>query len=163
MKSLILIVGLLWCLSGTSQDATTFILVRHSEKANDGTRNPPLSEEGKLRSDRLNEMLSKADISAIYSTDFYRTKQTVEPLAKTKGIEIKTYGWKDPEALLSSIIETHKGGIVIISGHSNTTPTLANLLLGESAFENFDEKDYGNLLIVSAASLGQGQLLHLRF
>ncbi len=146
-----------------AQETTTFVLVRHAEKADDGTKNPPLTEEGVLRANRLLGLLESADISAIYSTDYYRTQQTVEPLAAKKDQDILSYGWKDPEGMLATMIEKHTGGIVIISGHSNTTPKVANILLGEDRLEQFDDGDYGNLLIVTVTELGKGRLLHLRF
>ena len=55
------------------------------------------------------------------------------------------------------------GGTIVISGHSNTTPVLANLLLGEEKFKQFEDDDYGNLLIIVLDKNNNGQLLHLRF
>ena len=52
-----------------AQDATTFILVRHAEKAQDGTKNPPLNEAGKVRANELAEMLSNQSVEALYSTE----------------------------------------------------------------------------------------------
>ena len=52
---------------------------------------------------------------------------------------------------------------MIISGHSNTTPFLANAFLGEESLKQFDEADYGNLLIIVSEELGDGKLVHLRF
>ena len=163
MKKLLISLFLLVSILSYSQEITTFILVRHAEKADDGTKNPPLTEEGNMRANNLLALLTMADISAIYSTDYKRTQLTVAPLATVKDMEVLTYGWKDPEAMLTTMLEKHVGGIVVISGHSNTTPTVANILLGEDKFEQFDDLDYGNLLIVTVTELGKGNLLHIRF
>lgn len=88
---------------------------------------------------------------------------TVEPLAEAKKLEIQSYDWKSPEDFLSKLLADHAGGTVVISGHSNTTPFLANTLLGDEKFKQFDDSDYGNILVITASSLGSGQLLHLSF
>jgi len=163
MKKLILSLLVLVSVFTYAQETTTFILVRHAEKADDGTRNPPLTNAGSTRANNLLEMLKMADIGAIYSTDYKRTQQTVAPLAAEKGMDIQSYGWKDPKGLLASLLEKHAGGIVVISGHSNTTPTVANILLGNEKLAQFDDSDYGNILIVTVTELGKGRLVHLRF
>lgn len=146
-----------------AQDETTFILVRHAEKASDGTRNPPLNEEGKVRSANLAEMLSNQEIVALYSTPFKRTQETLQPIADMKDLEVQSY---DPYAKgewLASLAEKHPGGTVVISGHSNTIPSLANALLGNESFSQFDESDYSNLIIIVAEEVGKGKLVRLKF
>lgn len=146
-----------------AQDATTFILVRHAEKADDGTRNPPLNEEGQQRSANLAGLLANQDVTALYSTPFKRTMETLQPIAEAKGIEVQNY---DPYAKgewLQSLAEKHPGGTVVISGHSNTIPALANDLLGNETFTQFDESDYTNLIIIVASEVGKGKLVRLKF
>lgn len=146
-----------------AQDQTTFILVRHAEKANDGTRNPPLDDDGKVRSANLAEMLANQEITALYSTPFKRTQETLQPIADMKGLEVQEY---DPYAKgewLASLAEKHPGGTVVISGHSNTIPSLANALLGNETFSQFDESDYSNFIIIVADEVGKGKLVRLKF
>ena len=131
-----------------SQQSTTFILVRHAEKAQDGTKNPPLNEAGKVRANELAEMLSNQSIDALYSTDFKRTKETLKPIADQQDLEIMTYDPFAKSEWLSSLIEKHPSQTIVISGHSNTIPGLANALIGASKFEQFDDADYSNLIII---------------
>lgn len=163
MNRLVFLLSLVIVFLASAQGETTVILVRHAEKETDGTRNPPLSKEGQQRSLVLAEMFAKQPIGAIYSTNFLRTTQTVQPLADQKGLEIQLYDWKDPKSFLQSILESSQAGTIVISGHSNTTPILANLLLGEEKFEFFHEDDYANILVIQLSELGQGRLLHLRY
>lgn len=163
MKTLLLSLLILTGVTSLAQETTTFILVRHAEKEDDDTRNPPLSEVGVQRANDLMDLLAKADIIAIYSTDYDRTQMTVAPLAEVKEMSILSYGWKDPKALITEMLEKHKGGTIVISGHSNTTPVLANILLGEEKYAQFDDSDYGNLLIVTVSEIGKGKVTHLRF
>ena len=163
MKKLLLFLFLLVSILSYGQETTTFILVRHAEKVADGTKNPALTEAGIMRANKLLELFESADISAIYSTDFDRTQMTVAPLATAMDMNILSYGWNDPKGLLSELLSKHSGGTIVISGHSNTTPVLANLLLGKQRLEQFDDADHSNILVVTTSELGKGKLLHLRF
>jgi 2,3-bisphosphoglycerate-dependent phosphoglycerate mutase len=133
---------------------TTYILLRHAEKGDDGTKNPDLSEQGKQRAATLVKMLHKQKIDAIYSTPYKRTTNTVTPLAQSCGLSVIDYDASKLPELLPAL-QKFKGGTVVICGHSNTTPALLNLLTGrKDEFKTFDDADYGNLIIVS---LGEGQ------
>lgn len=136
-------------------DVTTFILVRHAEKSKDDPRDPSLSEEGIKRAEALNAMLRQADIAALYSSPYKRTKSTVQPIADAKGLEINTY---DPRsaAFLEDIMKKFKGKTIVISGHSNTTPNVVNALIGEDKFKQLSEDDYGKIYIVSVTEIGKG-------
>ncbi|MBO6586431.1 MAG: histidine phosphatase family protein [Gracilimonas sp.] len=159
MKKLLLIAGILLITlnvfaQSTENTATetTLIFVRHAEKMDDGTRNPHLSEEGKSRAVRLADILLKEHkVSAVYSTPYYRTKETASPIADSLELEIREYGLDDPKALVQSIIDTNKGSTALIVGHSNTTPLLVNLSIGEQRFEQINEKAYGDIFIVTIA------------
>jgi 2,3-bisphosphoglycerate-dependent phosphoglycerate mutase len=132
---------------------TTFILVRHAEKGEDGTKDPDLSEDGKKRASHLAEMLSKSSITAIYSTGYKRTRNTVVPLASAKGLEILSYDPLKGEAI-DKMLKDHAGGTVVISGHSNTIPWTANYLTGKNELKDFDDNDYRNFLVVSVLKKG---------
>jgi broad specificity phosphatase PhoE len=56
-------------------------LVRHAEKEA-GTGDVALSDAGKKRAEARVRDMKDADIQAIYTTSWKRTKQTAEPLAK---------------------------------------------------------------------------------
>ena len=65
----------------------TFILIRHAEKdttvqgSTTMNANPPLSKQGLKRAKKLVKALKKYSVDEIYSTDFVRTKTSVEPLS----------------------------------------------------------------------------------
>ncbi|MCU0398759.1 MAG: histidine phosphatase family protein, partial [Cyclobacteriaceae bacterium] len=49
------------------ESITTFILIRHAEKdLTQSTNDPDLSEEGKMRANRLAQLLAETEVSAIY-------------------------------------------------------------------------------------------------
>ena len=163
MKKLLFLFLVLVSCQVQTPELTTFILVRHAEKADDGTKDPGLTPEGVQRSENLLALLNKADITAVYSTDYKRTRLTVEPLAESKSLAIQSYDWQDPEAMLKKMIKDYPGGTVVISGHSNTTPVLANILLGSEVYQQFDDADYGNLLVITASETGNGKVVHLSY
>ena len=140
-------------ISLAQEQLTTFILIRHGEKADDGSKDPELSDEGKIRATRLSDMLSKTSIHAVYSTSFKRTRDTVSPLAKAKGLEILSYDPLKPEPL-DKMLKDHAGGTVVISGHSNTIPWTANYLVGKDQLKNFADDDYKNFLVVTVLKKG---------
>jgi broad specificity phosphatase PhoE len=134
---------------------TTFILVRHAEKEATGAdpKDPNLTKDGEARALSLVKLLEKQNIDAIYSTNFNRTKNTVKPLADSKNLEVQIYD-KQPDIEKLKI----KGGTIVICGHSNTIPALANLLIGKEQFKQFDDADFGNILIIKDNSV-----THLRY
>lgn len=163
MKKLIFLLSLLIAFVCSSQDLTTFVLVRHAEKGSDGTNNPPLTEEGKIRSENLAKMFSRQEVAALYSTPYARTRQTLAPLAGIKSLKVNQYDPSSGKEWLESLATKHSGQTVMISGHSNTIPGLANALLGEETLTQFDEKDYTNLIIIVANKVGSGKLIRLKF
>jgi len=132
---------------GAPTDPTTLFLVRHAEKASDGTTDPPLTEEGHARARALRDMLYAAGIDVIYSTEFKRTRLTAQPLADTLGIDIQSYPPFD-SAWTSALPQRHAGEQILIVGHSNTTPALVNHLAG-SSYKQLGEMEYDKVFVVS--------------
>src|SRR5687768_468202 len=86
--------------TGDSGELTTFILIRHAEKGNDGTEDPDLTNEGISRAGKLSEMLRNTPLAAIYATNYKRTRNTVAPLAKIHDTAVQPY-----EAFKAEVIE----------------------------------------------------------
>ncbi|MDH7448292.1 SixA phosphatase family protein [Aquimarina sp. 2201CG14-23] len=131
-----------------NQNTTTYILVRHSEKdlSDASNRNPNLTEEGKKRSENLASILTDIQVDYVFSTNYKRTIQTATPIAKVKNLEITPY---DPRNLYSKEFqEQTKGKTAIIVGHSNTTPTFVNKIIGKKKYSDINEKDYSKVFII---------------
>jgi hypothetical protein len=68
------------------------------------------------------------------------------------------------DEVIQNMLEQHKGGTVLICGHTNNIPWIANLLLGKEAYADYAEADYGNILIVSVVEKGKvANVTHLRY
>jgi broad specificity phosphatase PhoE len=147
----------------SEQDSiTTLFLVRHAEKAGNVLSDPALTPAGAARADELAYTLKHVKIDAIYSTPFIRTKHTVLPIAKEKGLEIKLYKPNDKD-FLKKILQAFPGETVLIVGHSNTIPRLANELAGQSDFSDLDDATYDNLFIACVPTEGKAVVLRMRF
>ncbi|MEQ8363564.1 MAG: phosphoglycerate mutase family protein [Cyclobacteriaceae bacterium] len=141
---------------------TTFILVRHAEKADDGTKDPPLTEDGAIRANDLVKLFHETKINAIYSTPYKRTQETVAPIAEAKGLSVLSYEPMKGE-VMDSLLNTHSGGTVLVSGHSNTTPWVANYFLGAESFPNFEDSDYDNVMVLSIIEKGNAKVTWLNY
>jgi broad specificity phosphatase PhoE len=128
----------------------TVILLRHAEKdisVNADTANPELSAEGKLRAQRLVKIINKYNPDVIYSTNYTRTRATVMPLARSRRAMIFIY---DPQNLnqMVDLIMSGKLKRIVVVGHSNTTPTLANLLIKQDKYKTLAESEYDKIWVI---------------
>lgn len=158
ISNLLIIVFLLISFSGCwsgrtagSSDHVLYVLVRHAEKVDESV-DPPLSDIGLERAHRLDSMLSSIPLSAIYSTAFQRTQQTVQALSQRNNLAVQPYDPRHLDAFGDTLKAKHKNGVVLISGHSNTTAELANKLMGRAHFESISSDDYGRMLMVFCLS-----------
>lgn len=160
--SLIFLAFFTACFPDQAISQTTLILVRHAEKASSPANDPHLTEFGKKRALLVRDMLSEEKISAIYTTPYNRTRETVQPLADATNIEIIEYDpRRDSGEFLEDVIANNEGGTVVISGHSNTIPMMLNELAGNASYEQFDESEYDNMFVATTSSLGKASVLHL--
>jgi len=146
----------------SQEDITTFILIRHAEKGDDGTKDPDLNGLGKQRSIRLMEILKNQAIDAIYSTTFKRTQNTVAPIADLKDLRVLNYEPFKPGDI-DEILSKFKGGTVVICGHSNSIPWTINYLIGKEQYKDFEDKVYENLVIVSVEEKGKAKVTWLNY
>jgi broad specificity phosphatase PhoE len=141
--------------------ATTVLLVRHAEKGNEPKNDPDLKKpEGENRAKKLAEVASKADVKAIYTTDTNRTRQTVQPLAKSLTLQPVIYDsipW-----LVSDITTKHKGEVVLVAGHNNTVPDIIKALGGDPRYCPIDEQ-FDNLCIIVILEGGKAEVVHLKY
>ena len=131
---------------------TTVFVVRHAEKALDGTRDPPLSDEGRAHAARLAALFAAgqadARLSAVYATEFRRTRQTAQAVASRLQLPVLVRPAGDLAALVEDIKSHHRGGSVLVVGHSNTVPEILQAL-GTEAVPPLAENEYSRLYVVS--------------
>lgn len=142
---------------------TTFIVVRHAEKADDQPDDPSLDADGRDRAGALAQALAAVPLKAVYATPTRRTRETAAPVAADKSLEVRDY---DP-AMAASELATmlhirHAGDTVLLVGHSNTVPDIVTALCA-CPVEPLTEDEYGDLFRVRIASGGNATLERERF
>ncbi len=145
--------------------ATTIILMRHAEKDSEQMAgNPTLSATGAVRAKELARVLADANVTAIYTTRYRRTEQTVAPLAAALGLKPivvtsgKTYG----ADVTASIRANHSGQTVVVVGHSNTTLDVLRQL-GIADPPAIPDSQYDDLFVVTISDGAAPKLLKLRY
>ncbi|HEY0433443.1 MAG TPA: phosphoglycerate mutase family protein [Chitinophagaceae bacterium] len=127
-------------------------VVRHAEKAtgadqpaNMMTKDPPLSDAGKVRAIVLRDELKRQHIRHIYATPTLRATGTAMPLSDELHIPVDRYQNVDS---LVTMVEKEKGNVLIV-GHSNTVDDIVNGLLHEKkVIGDLKDAEYDNLFLV---------------
>tara|TARA_B100001059_G_C17758235_1_gene541212 strand:- start:429 stop:950 length:522 start_codon:yes stop_codon:yes gene_type:complete len=128
---------------------TTYYLIRHAEKKrhNLEDKNPSLTYKGYQRADKWRDIFRYIPLSAVYATEYNRTKQTAQPTAESKKLPIFSY---DASKMYSKSFQYNtKGKSVLIVGHSNTTPAFVNKILGINKYKQIEDNNNANLYIVT--------------
>lgn len=126
----------------------TYYLLRHAEKQLNHGADPPLNQHGLARSERVVRLFSLQQIDAIWATPLLRTRQTVELLAISKGLEVREYPPHDLAKITDFSKRLAPDSHIVICGHQNTVPAMANQLIGKHLFEEFADNDYDRIFII---------------
>ena len=131
-------------LAQDSESMFTIYLVRHAEKelTADNPKDPPLTSCGEQRAAGLEVFLSAVQLDAVYSSDYARTRSTAQPVVQNRNMETRLYDPKKLEEFAKLLVDRGENALVV--GHSNSTPVLAGLLIGED-LEPIDESIYNRI------------------
>jgi Histidine phosphatase superfamily (branch 1) len=115
---------------------TTIILVRHAER--DPGLDPPLNEEGRARAQILSDVLRQNGVTAIYTMDSIRNRETAEPIATRLGLTpslVSVDQLLDTKALAKRLVtewlNKNTGGVVLWIGNVGSNVTGQNGTLEE--------------------------------
>lgn len=132
------------------------ILTRHAERADGaatmgtpGASDPKLSAAGSARAEKLAAMLADANIAAIYTTEYSRTKDTAGPLAAKIKVAPEVISAAQMNALVEKI-KAHPDETVVVVGHSNTVPMIIKALGGPDV--SIGDNEYDNLFFYVPAT-----------
>ena len=140
-------------------DATVVYLVRHAERAEDGTRDPVISLPGWDRARLLAETLRDAGLTDIHTTDYRRTRMTGGPTAEATGLPLELYDPRDLEGFARELRAAP--GRHLVLGHSDTTHQLVDALGGDPG-PPIEAMEYDRLYVVTLTDDGASTVL-LRF
>lgn len=143
-------------------------VLRHAEKGAGDPQDPELSEKGTARANELARFLGAAGVTHLFSSEYRRTRDTLAPLAAALGLEVVAAPAGDVAALAARIAELPAGSVVVVCGHSNTTPQLVDRLVrhgvapgGFAARPNLAESEFDRVFHTALVPLAVGGTIHL--
>ncbi len=140
----------------------TVYLVRHAERTDMPANDPILSPAGIARANKLAGLLSGKKVTAVYSSEFARTRLTGKPLADQMHIAVndRISGAK-PQDLAQAILNG-KDRVILVVGHSNTVPNVI-AALGAGAVMPIAETEFDNLYVVTVQGPGKATVTHSKY
>ena len=133
---------------------STILLVRHADiDLPPASADPGLNDAGRLRAEALAHVAGAAGVTTVFTSTFARTRETVEPLLKTVGLEARTM--PPPATVASRARAGAYGRVVLIAGHSNTVPAVI-AALGVPTPPVIGETEFDNLFVVTLADADNG-------
>ncbi len=145
------LVPFLWSSLGRShlqevqpREPVTVILLRHAEVETEaGVK--ILSEKGRERALAVARLLDNAGVTHLFSSGAVRTRQTLEPLARAKGLEIQSVPAKELDRQVALLEALPPGSVAVVAGHSNTVPAMVSAL-GGGTVTGLTDSPYGPLI-----------------
>lgn len=136
--------------------ARTILLLRHAEK--DRGSDPALTERGRARAEELAQMLRHSGASRLVTSEFLRTRHTLEPLARALGVAVTVMPAKQLEELAQFCRAGASGSVTVVCGHSNTIPALLEKLGAKperlDAAHMIPDEDFTRLYVLTLPSDG---------
>lgn len=153
---LVLLIALAGCRSvADPADGVTFVIVRHAEKAADDPRDPTLTAAGVARAERLAWRLKGAPLVAVYATPLRRAQATALPTARQHGLPVTSYDAAAPaDAFARDLRARHAAGTVLVVGHSNTVPAIAQALC-DCSIAPIADTEYGRRISLRVLADGR--------
>ena len=120
---------------------------------------PDLTSVGQRRAEALASRLGTAGVTAIIATQFKRSQETAQPLAAALRIqpEIIPAGARSSSDSVAAAVLRHRGGKILIVGHSNTIPGIIEAL-GGPRLPNLCDNEYSNLFLIYIPASGKPEL-----
>jgi broad specificity phosphatase PhoE len=140
---------------------TTVIVVRHAEKV-DSSEDPDLSDIGEKRALQLSRLLNNANVAALFSTQYKRTQQTLQPLARKLDLKILMTDASMTDELIEKILTDFPGKTVVVASHSDKVTEIIEGLGGRSV-GYLDESEYDSLFVVTLLNDSTARVLHLKY
>ena len=139
------------CSSQNSSEAlketdAVYYLVRHAEKTTQ-KNDTGLTDAGVRRANDLAERLSGIKLDKIYASNYIRTRDTAAPAAKAQGVAVEIYNPADLEGFATVLLA--QTGHILVVGHSNTTPPLAEFLGGEGGEPIVEASEYNRFYVIT--------------
>jgi phosphohistidine phosphatase SixA len=140
--------------------SATVVLVRHAEPQTSGA-DPGLTAVGRQRADLLGFMFQQAGVTALFTSELRRTKETAQPLAGRLALTPVVLSGLNTAAHRDRVLAV-PSGVALVVGHTNTVPQLI-AALGAGNNVQIAETEFDRMFIVSLHGVGGASLLSLRY
>jgi broad specificity phosphatase PhoE len=140
---------------------TTIFLVRHAEKGPENP-DPSLTPAGQRRATALAGILRDAKISAVFTSEFKRTRETLSPVAEAMHLTPTVIPAGKLDSLVSSIQGLPPGSRAAVASHSNLVHLIAERLTG-AKLPMLTDADYDRLIVLTITGKGTGEAVVLRY
>lgn len=157
MCSAVLLAASLFPLAAQDIPATVF-LVRHAERSGPGLKDP-ITEAGQVRAALLSRMFGEAGVTKVVASEYLRTQETTEPLAKRLGLNATIIKTGDLKTLAQTFGALPAGSALVAVRHSGEIENLVEHLSPAHTIAKIEETEYDRLLILTFQN---GKLTALR-
>ena len=139
---------------------STVVLVRHAELQS-SSDDSGLTATGQKRAELLEFMFQTAGVTALFTSELRRTKDTAQPLADRIPLVPIVLPGLNPAAHRDRVLAV-PSGVALVVGHTNTVPQLI-AALGAGNNVKIDANEFDRMFIVSLRDGGGGSLLSLHY
>lgn len=139
----------------------TVFVVRHAEKGPE-TPDPSLTAKGYQRAGALARVLGDSHLTAAFASEFKRTQETVEPLARAAGLTAVIVPAALPDSLVTLVRALPPGSHVVVASHSNLVHLIVEKLSGIKV-PLLADADYDRLVVVTVVPGGKSEAVVLRY
>lgn len=138
----------------------TVFVVRHGEKGPE-PQDPSLSAAGRERAGALARVLGDARVTALFSSEFKRTQETVAPLAEAAGVKVQVVPAAVTDSLVARLRALPPGSRAVVASHSNLVHLIVEKLSGVK-LPQLTDADYDRLVVVTLMD-GKAEVVVLRY
>lgn len=162
----VLVVVVVAAIAYRSATTTVVVLVPVGEREPGAIEDPPITDEGEQRAQRLAQMFGRVSglgrVSAIYVGKERRAQQQAAPLADLLHLSATAFESRDAAATAAGLLRAHDGSAVLVVADPAASQQFLRELTGSGVAAPAAEE--GSLLyIVSVPTLGRAQVLQIRY
>ncbi|MCI5074344.1 phosphoglycerate mutase family protein [Oricola sp.] len=134
-------------------------IIRHAEKET-ADQDPPLTAEGRDRAAKWAQMLRRADIDVVITSDARRTRETGGIIAEELDVPQTRLPANDVSGLVDLIQFDHEEDTVLVVGHAEIIPSIVSAL-GVAEPVVVSQDDFANLFVVTGNAEGMPRMIRL--
>lgn len=147
-----------------SATTTVVVLAGPADKDIGTIDDPPLSDDGEQRAQRLARMFGEGTgagrLSAVYVSGTRVAQQTAAPVAERLGVHPIVVG--NVKDAVARVLHEHEGGTVLLIGTRENVPQLLREFSGRDLTTAKDD-EYDTVFVISIPTFGDSNVLRLRY